>query len=92
MRADTPGSESHAAFLRMLPRIRKFAARRFRAHGAEAREELTAEAVALAFDMYRRLVDRGLPELAYPAPLAAFACRQVEKSYQEGKFRRGSLF
>lgn len=87
MRADTPVSESHDAFLRMLPRIRQFAARRFRDHGAEAREELTAEAVALAFDTYRRLVERGLPELTYPAPLATFACRQVVSGRRLGGCR-----
>lgn len=61
----------------MLPRIRALATRRFRDHDVDSREELTAEAVALAFGMYRRLVARGLPDLAYPTPLAAFACRQV---------------
>jgi len=69
--------DSNTAFLRMLPRLRAYAARRFRRHNLEAQEELTAEAVALAFAMYRRLVERGTPELAYATPLAAFACRQV---------------
>ena len=70
-------SESHDAFLQMLPRIRACAARRFRGHDREQREELTAEAVALAFDMYRRLVERGMPQLAYATPLGVYACRQV---------------
>ena len=72
-----PVSETHDPFLKLLPRIRAYADRRFRAHDADAREELTANAVALAFDMYCRLVERGTPELAYATPLAVFACRQV---------------
>ena len=36
-----------------------------------------ARTVALAYSMYVRLVNRGKSDVAYPSPLAIYACRQV---------------
>ena len=64
-------------FVSMLPTIRQNAVRRFRHRPPEECEDLVAEAVALAFVMFVRLVERGKPELCYGTPLADYACRQV---------------
>ena len=61
----------------MLPTIRENARHRFCHFPREEREDLIAEAVALAFGMFVRLVERGKVELGYATPLAVYACRQV---------------
>ncbi len=71
-------------FLAMLPQIRRQALRAFRSAGAEARAELTQEAIALAFAMFVRLVRRGKVGLAYATPLADYAIRQVHAGRRVG--------
>ena len=61
----------------MLPTIRENALHRFRHRPRDEREDFVAEAVALAFVMFVRLVERGKAELVYATPLAVYACRQV---------------
>ena len=62
-------------FVAMLPAIHEHAAYRFRHRLPEEREDLVAEAVALAFVMFARLVEGG--KVGYATPLAVYACRQV---------------
>ena len=71
-------------FLEMAPQIRRQALRAFRNAGAEARAELTQEAIALAFAMFVRLVRRGKAGLAYPTPLADYSIRQVRAGRRVG--------
>ena len=59
----------------MLPAIQQHAVYRFRHRPPEECEDLVAEAVALAFVMFARLVERG--KVGYATPLAIYACRQV---------------
>ena len=61
----------------MLPTIQQHAVRRFRHRPPEERDDLAAEAVALAFLMFARLVERRKAKLGYATPLADYACRQV---------------
>ena len=70
-------SDWQEKFVSMLPTIRQNAERRFRHRPPEECEDLVAEAVALAFVMFARLVERGKPELGYGTPLANYACRQI---------------
>src|SRR5262245_4437920 len=66
----------HAGFLALLPRVEracKVALRLVRS--AEERAELAAEAVALAWCWYRRLVLRGRDPSAFDSALAALAVR-----------------
>ena len=71
-------------FLAMLPQIRRQALRAFRNAGAEARTELTQEAIALAYGMFVRLVRQGKAAVAYPTPMAQFAIRQVRAGRRVG--------
>ncbi len=71
-------------FLAMLPQIRRQALRAFRNAGAEARAELTQEAIALAYAMFVRLMRRGKVGLAYPTPLTNYAIRQVRAGRRVG--------
>lgn len=64
-------------FLDMLPTIKQHASHRLRGVPRHEREELLAEAVALAFCMFATLAERGKINLAYPTPLATYACRQA---------------
>ncbi|HSG70628.1 MAG TPA: hypothetical protein VLA12_09460, partial [Planctomycetaceae bacterium] len=57
-------------FEAMLPTLQEQISYRFRRCTRELREELEAEALALAFEMLVRLVRRGKTELATPTPLA----------------------
>lgn len=74
----------HDQFVSMLPAIRRYASGQFRHQGREARSELVAEAVGLAFVMFVHLVRRGRAELAYPTPLARYAVRQVRDGRRVG--------
>jgi hypothetical protein len=74
----------HERFLEMLPAIRRYAKMAFWKLDAEAREELVAESVANALIAYRRLVDRGKADLAYPTPLAMYGVRQVKAGRRVG--------
>jgi len=61
----------------MLPKIQKHVAWHLRRVRPDDREDLGCEAVAIAFAMFLRLAQQGRIELAYPSPLAAYACRQA---------------
>ena len=69
--------DDNELFLAMLPAIERHAHRYFGGRPREQREELVARTVALAFAMFVRLVNRGKADVAYPSPLAIYACRQV---------------
>jgi hypothetical protein len=65
-----------AAFLALLPRIEGHADVAFRdVRCPDHKEELRAEAVALAWLWFLRLADRGRDAAAFPGALATFACR-----------------
>ncbi|REK28166.1 MAG: hypothetical protein DWQ41_06230 [Planctomycetota bacterium] len=61
----------------MLPAIERGISHRLRPLNRQAREELTADAVALAYEMFVALVRRGKADRAYATPLATYACRQA---------------
>jgi hypothetical protein len=71
-------------FEAMLPALQEQISYRFRRCTRELREDLEAEALALAFEMFVRLVRRGKTELATPTPLATYACRQVADGRRSG--------
>ena len=64
-------------FLAMLPRIRRHAQLAFRHLDCELRDELVAEAVAIAYCLFFGLVRQGRREVAYSTPLANYAIRRV---------------
>ena len=70
-------SHCQQRFLSMLPTIKQHAARRLRGIPGHEREELLAEAIAIAFCMYVTLAQRGKLNLAYATPLAVYGCRQA---------------
>ena len=65
------------AFEELLPAIKRHASVAFRDSPRSEREELVAEVVANCYVAYRRLVERGLGHVVYPAPLAQYAILQV---------------
>jgi hypothetical protein len=69
--------DDNELFLAMLPAIERHAQHFFCGRPPEQREELVARTVALAYSMFVRLVNRGKSDVAYPSPLAIYACRQV---------------
>ncbi len=74
----------HAAFLAMVPAIRRQARISFRNAQPELREELIQEVVANCFAAYARLVELGKEELAFPSALARFAIVQVRVGRRVG--------
>ena len=70
-------SRHRLQFERMLPSIERRISHRLRHLNRQAREELTADAVALAYEMFVALVRRDKADLAYATPLATYACRQA---------------
>ncbi len=74
----------HAAFLAMVPAIRRQARISFRNARPELREELIYEVVTNCFAAYARLVELGKEELAFPTALARFAIGQVRVGRQVG--------
>src|ERR1700694_915532 len=76
--------DSHAAFLAMLPAIRRTAQISFRKVRPELRDDLIVEVVANAFVAYARLVERGQADRALPSPLARFAIAQVRAGRRVG--------
>jgi len=68
--------DCHAAFLRLLPIIRRDAAYRFRHLNGDSRSDAIQEVVANAFVAYARLVERGKADIAYPRVLAAYGVAQ----------------
>lgn len=75
---------NHAAFLAMLPTIRRTAQITFRKVRPELRDELIEEVTANAFVAYTRLVARGQADRALPSPLARFAIAQVRVGRRVG--------
>lgn len=76
--------EAREHFARLLPEIQQSIVFCFRHLKPELREDRTAEAVALAFEMFVRLVQRGKADVAYAGPLANYAARQVLDGRQCG--------
>lgn len=77
-------TDEHAAFLNMLPGIRRAAQIAFRRAGPELREDLISETIARAYVYFSRLAERGELELAMPTPLARFAIAQVRTGRRVG--------
>ena len=73
-----------ARFLAMLPTIQEQARFAFRSEPPERRQDLIAEVVANCWVAFVRLVERGLIEIVYPTPLAAFAIKQVRDGRRVG--------
>src|SRR5450631_4307334 len=74
----------HAAFLSMLPAIRRTAQISFRKVRPELRDELIEEVVANCYVAYARLIERGQADRALPSPLARFAIAQVRVGRRVG--------
>jgi hypothetical protein len=73
-----------AAFLAMLPAIRRSAQISFRKIRPELRGELIEEVVANCYVAYARLIERGHADRALPSPLARFAIAQVRAGRRVG--------
>ena len=71
-------------FAKMLPRIQRDAHFFFRMQAPKAQAESVASAVAWAWQMYVRLIDREQEALAYPAPLAMYGCKRVRSQRSVG--------
>jgi hypothetical protein len=74
----------HAAFLAMLPAIRRTAQIAFRKTQPELKQDLIEEVVANCFVAYARLVNRGQADRALHSPLARFAIAQVRVGRRVG--------
>lgn len=77
------------AFEAMLPEIRLFAWASFRYLEREAREEAVQDATAHALQTFRRLVELGKTEIAYPAALARCGVLRVKDGRRVGGRRNG---
>ena len=75
---------SNEAFVAMLPQIRNIARYSFRRCVADRRDELVAEAIANAYVAYKRLVQRGKADLAFPSALARYAVKQIRAGRRVG--------
>ncbi len=82
--AGSPKAEEQAAFLKMLPAIRRAALISFRGFDAELREDLTSEVIARAYLFFAALAKRGQLDRALPTPLAHFAIGQVRAGRRVG--------
>jgi hypothetical protein len=71
-------------FLEMLPSIYRAANFAFRRKRRALREDFVAEVIANAFTAFKRLIERGKAQLAYPTVLARFAIRQVLQGRRVG--------
>ena len=74
----------HAAFLAMLPTIRRSAQIAFRKLPPELRHDLIAEVVANSFVAFARLVERGQADRALATPLARYAIAQIRVGRRVG--------
>jgi hypothetical protein len=74
----------HAAFLAMLPAIRRSAQVAFRKLPPELRHDLIEEVVANSYVAYARLVERGQADRATPSPLARYAIAQIRVGRRVG--------
>jgi hypothetical protein len=77
-------AENHAAFLKMLPAIRRAAQISFRKADQELRDELISEVVARAYVGFAALAERGQLDRAMPTPLARYAIAQVRTGRRVG--------
>lgn len=77
-------SARHDEFLAMLPVICSCARHKFRLFNSDVRDDLVQEVVCNAFRAYRRLVELGKQDLAYPTALARFAVKQVRAGRRIG--------
>ncbi len=77
-------SAQHAAFLAMLPAIRRSAQVAFRKLPPELRHDLIEEVVANSYVAFARLVERGHADRALPTPLARFAITQIRVGRRVG--------
>jgi len=68
----------HAAFLEMLPAIKRQATVAFRHLDPEAREEAVQEVVVFATTAFKGLWGQGRAELAYPSVLALYGIKRVK--------------
>ncbi len=74
----------HAAFLAMLPAIRRQAQITFRKVPLELRHDLIQEVIANCFTAYARLVELGQEDVAFPSALARFAVAQIRVGRRVG--------
>ncbi len=79
-----PVPKWHTAFLRLLPRITRYARVAFAKLPAERREDLVQEAVANATVAYVRLFERGKTKVAFASVLARYAVAQVRDGRRVG--------
>jgi hypothetical protein len=75
---------NHAAFLALLPAIRRSAQIAFRKVPLELRHDLIAEVIANCFVAYVRLVELGQTDRASASPLARFAIAQIRVGRRVG--------
>jgi hypothetical protein len=81
---EKPAPAWHAGFLKLLPRITRYARVAFAKLPAERREDLVEEAVANAMVAYVRLFERGKTEVAFASVLARFAIAQIRDGRRVG--------
>ena len=74
----------HAAFLTMVPTIRKVAQHAFRGARPEQREDLVEEVVANCLVAFARLAEQGKTHLAFATVLAGYAVAQVRYGRRVG--------
>jgi hypothetical protein len=74
----------HAKFTELLPSIQNHARVAFRSVRPELRDELIAEVCANCWVAFVRLMERGLDDVIYAAPLALYAIRQVRSGRKVG--------
>jgi hypothetical protein len=84
MSRSTSTPKWHAAFLRLLPKIRSYARTAFKYRDPEAREDFVHEVVCNACVAFKALWDRGKQALAYATVLANYAIKQVKDGRRVG--------
>jgi hypothetical protein len=77
-------ADNHAAFLKLLPAIRRAAQISFRKAGPELRDDMVSEVIARAYVGFAALAERGQLERALPTPLARYAIAQVRAGRRVG--------
>jgi RNA polymerase sigma factor (sigma-70 family) len=83
-KSETLAPAWHAAFLAMLPAIRRQAQITFRKVPLELRHDLIQEVIANCFTAYSRLVELGQEDVAFPSALARFAVAQIRVGRRVG--------
>jgi len=74
---DSTGRQEKDGFLALLPDIVRIVKYCFRFQRSDRRQELIADAVALSYVDYRRLIASGKEDRVFATALAKFAVRQV---------------